>query len=70
MDSMIEIRKYAISKAVDMLGRGTASKDVISKAKEIEAYIVGDAVLPEVYNEMDAASGLMGQMFNAVSVAK
>lgn len=50
MKSKIEVREFAISKAVDILGHGTPDKDVVSKAREIEAYIIGDAKLPEVNN--------------------
>ena len=37
-----EIRKFAIEQAVKLLGAGAATKDVVSKAQEIESYIVGD----------------------------
>lgn len=51
MKSKIEVRKFAVEKATQIMGAGTADKDVISKAKEIEAYIIGEAQLPEVFNE-------------------
>lgn len=51
MKSKIEVRKFAVEKATQIMGTGTADKDVISKAKEIEAYIIGEAQLPEVFNE-------------------
>lgn len=57
MKSRIEVRKFAIENAVAIMGVG--SKDVVSKAKEIEEYIIGGAELPEVYNETDTLmSGL------------
>ena len=43
----VEIRKFAIEKAVDLMGSGTLPKDVILKASEIETYIVGTAEIPE-----------------------
>lgn len=60
LKSKIEVREFAVSTAVDILGSGTPDKDVIVKAKEIEAYVIGEAELPETYNELDAAGGLIG----------
>ena len=37
MKSKIEVRKFAIEIATQILGKGTADKDVVGKAKEIEA---------------------------------
>lgn len=70
MKSVLEVRKFAVEKAVEILGKGVAAKDVVEKAKEIEAYMMGDIVLPESYDEMDAASGIMERVFNAVSVSR
>lgn len=64
--SKIEIREFAVKQAVALLGAGTPQKDVVEKAKEIESYITGDAVLPEVYNEIEAAGGLLGNAFDAL----
>ena len=41
MKSKIEVRTFAVEKAV-------AIKDVVAKAQEIEAYVIGEAELPEV----------------------
>jgi hypothetical protein len=49
--SNIEIREFAINKAVELLGPGAPSKDVVEKAKEIETYVKGDSELPEVLDE-------------------
>ena len=49
--SNIEIREFAINKAVELLGAGAPQKDVVEKAKEIETYIKGEAELPEVLDE-------------------
>lgn len=57
--SKIEVREYAISKAAEIMGGCTPNKDIVSKAKEIELYIIGDAELPETYNEIEAAGGLL-----------
>lgn len=59
MRSRIEVRKFAISKAVEIMGAGTLAKDVVSKAQEIESYIIGDAQLPETYDQEQA----LGDMF-------
>lgn len=48
LKSKIEVREFAVTQAVEIMGKGTSDKDVVSKAKEIEAYIIGDAELPEV----------------------
>lgn len=60
MKSKIEIRKFAVQTAADLLGVGSATKDVVAKAKEIEDYIVGQAEIPETYNEASE----IGEMFS------
>lgn len=60
MKSKIEIRKFAVQTAADLLGTGSATKDVVTKAKEIEDYIVGQAEIPETYNETSE----LGEMFS------
>lgn len=60
MKSKIEVRQFAVEKAINIMGIGTPDKDVISKAKEIEAYIIGDAVLPDVYDETNALTNAIG----------
>lgn len=60
MKSKIEIRIYAVDKAIAVMG-SSPIKDVVAKAREIEQYIVGDAVLPEVSDEaspMDIVNNL------------
>lgn len=49
--SKIEVREYAINKAIELMGTGTPQKDVVAKAKEIETYVIGEAELPEVLDE-------------------
>lgn len=51
MKSKIEVRVFAVEQAVKIMGVGVPQKDVVAKAQEIEKYILGDAVLPEVANE-------------------
>lgn len=70
MKSKIEVRKFAIESAITIMGQGTPYKDVISKAKEIESYIIGEAVLPETYDDMNAVGGLASTLFGAISEAK
>lgn len=43
------------------MGVGTPQKDVVTKAQEIEKYIIGEAVLPEFADEaspMDLINGI------------
>ena len=47
----IEVREYAMNKAVELMGTGTPTKQVVDKAKEIETYVMGKAELPEVLDE-------------------
>ena len=54
--SNIEIREFAINKAVELLGAGAPQKDVVEKAKEIETYVKGEAELPEVLDENELIS--------------
>ena len=49
--SNIEVREYAMNKAIELMGTGTPTKQVVEKAKEIETYIKGEAELPEVLDE-------------------
>ena len=49
--SNIEVREYAMNKAVELMGMGTPTKQVVEKAKEIETYVKGEAELPEVLDE-------------------
>ena len=51
MKSKIEVRTFAVNKAVEVMGAGAVIKDVVSKAQEIEKYVLGAAVLPEVADE-------------------
>ena len=51
MKSKLEIRVFAVEQAAKIMGAGTPSKDVVAKAQEIEAYIIGAAELPEVADE-------------------
>lgn len=62
LKSKIEIRQFAIEQAVAILGSGTPQKDVVAKAKDIEAYIIGEANLPEVNNDIEAISDIMGDV--------
>ena len=48
--SRIEIREFAVRQAVELLGTGSPQKDIVAKARDIEAYIIGEADLPEVYS--------------------
>ena len=59
MKSKVEIREFAITQAVAIMGAGTPDKDVVRKAKEIETYIVGSADIPEVDNKEDAVFDVM-----------
>ena len=51
MKSNIEVRVFAVNKAVEVMGTGAIIKDVVAKAQEIEQYVLGAAVLPEVVDE-------------------
>ena len=37
MKSKIEVREFAVTKAVEIMGAGAIVKDVVAKAREIEA---------------------------------
>ena len=54
--SKIEVREYAMNKAIELMGTGTPTKQVVEKAKEIETYILGEAVLPETVDENELIS--------------
>lgn len=48
MKSKIEVREYAVNKAAEIMGKGTPTDSLIAKAQEIEKYIIGEAILPEI----------------------
>ena len=48
MKSKIEVREYAVNKAAEIMGKGTPTDSLIAKAQEIEKYIIGEAMLPEI----------------------
>lgn len=67
MKSKLEIRVFAIEQAVKVMGVGIPIKDVVEKAKEIEAYVVGEINLPESY---DSEGALMGQILQGVQAIR
>lgn len=61
MKSKIDVRVFAVNKAVEVMGTGALIKDVVAKAQEIENYVIGEAELPEVAQEsspMDFLNGI------------
>ena len=67
MKSRLEIRVFAVEQAVRVLGTSSPIKDVVEKAKTIEAYVVGEANLPESY---DNEGVLMGQILQGVQAIR
>ena len=57
MKSKIEVREYAVNKAAEIMGKGTPTDSLIAKAQEIEKYVIGEAILPEV--GIDTAESLV-----------
>lgn len=68
MKSNIEVRVFAVNKAVEIMGAGAVVKDVVTKAQEIEKYVIGEAVLPEVFEETSPMELLNG-IASAVSAS-
>lgn len=58
--SKIEVREYAMNKAIELMGTGTPNKQIVEKAKEIESYVIGETVLPEVVDENEMISNIIG----------
>lgn len=54
--SKIEVREYAMNKAIELLGPGIPTKDAVAKAEEIEKYVMGEAELPETVDENEIIS--------------
>lgn len=73
MKSKIEVRVFAVEQAVKIMGAGTPQKDVVSKAQEIENYIVQGIELPDVAVEaspvdyLNSVASLIGASGNAVT---
>lgn len=62
MKSKIEVRVFAVEQAVKIMGVGVPQKDVVAKAQEIEKYILGDTILPDVADEaspIDLINGIV-----------
>lgn len=57
--SKIEVREYAMNKAIELMGTGTPTKQVVDKAKEIEQYVMGEAVLPETVDENEVMNTIL-----------
>jgi len=54
--SKIEVREYAMNKAIELLGTSNPVKDAVAKAEEIEKYVMGEAELPETVDENELIS--------------
>lgn len=57
--SKIEVREYAMNKAIELMGTGTPTKQVVEKAQEIEAYVIGEADLPETVDENELINAIV-----------
>ena len=68
MKSKIDVRVFAVNKAVEIMGAGAIVKDVVTKAQEIEKYVIGEAELPEVFEETSPMELLNG-IASAVSAS-
>ena len=68
MKSKIDVRVFAVNKAVEVMGSGALIKDVVAKAQEIEAYVIGEAILPETFEETSPMELLNG-IASAVSAS-
>lgn len=60
MKSKIDVRVFAVNKAVEVMGTGALIKDVVAKAQEIENYVIGEAELPETVQELSPMELLNG----------
>lgn len=70
MKSKLEVRQFAVERATMILGIGVQVNDIIEKAKEIEAYVIGEADLPETYDEMNTIRGYTDKLFETVTSSK
>lgn len=76
MKSKIEVRVFAVNKAVEIMGAGAIVKDVVAKAQEIEKYVIGAAELPEIALEaspidyLNSVASLIGGNANAEPAVK
>lgn len=66
MKSKLEVRKFAIDKAVAVMGYGSPAADVVALAQEIEKYVIGNADLPEMYDSDAAISNMFSKGFDKV----
>lgn len=67
MKSKIEVRKFAVECAIKVMGAGVPIKNVVDKSREIEAYVMGDAILPEVYDETAEVGNMAASILGALS---
>ena len=66
MKSKIEVREFAVKIAADIMGKGTPVDSLIAKAQEIEKYIIGEALLPEV--GIDSTESLVDGLKSIIGV--
>lgn len=53
IECMVDLRQYAISAALDkLIGKPFTTKDLIETAQSIESYILGNAKLPKVKEDL------------------
>ena len=64
MKSKIEVREFAVKIAAEIMGKGTPVDSLIAKAQEIEKFIIGEAILPEV--AADSTESLMNGLSSII----
>jgi len=69
IECMVDLRQYATSAALDkLIGKPFTTKDLIETAQSIESYILGNAKLPEVKEDLQPL--LQETLTNLTRIAK
>lgn len=65
LKSKFDVRRFAVESAIAYSAK--SRKELLVQAKEIEAYVLGDAELPEYVNSEDALTKTMTNYLAALS---
>lgn len=67
LKSKFDVRKFAVESAIAYSCRADKKLELLEQAKEIEAYVLGEAELPEYVNSEDALTKTMNTYLAAIA---
>ena len=67
LKSKFDVRKFAVESAIAYSCKSDKKLKLLEQAKEIEAYVLGEAELPEYVNSEDALTKTMNTYLAAIA---